>query len=192
MDVDTLNFNNVVDMATAGVLDGIRTPARRQRPPVMLPLMGRLAQPYVDFDGPLSEDPSSFDSSANVEEVIALRNANQTLRGRISALSKQYYQWKVATIFNANAGRQMALELKKIGMEYHEDNTRKFFGLTTWAHTGALYPDDMPVKPNSSNMDWSKLEFDHKNAMSSHDLQENPEQKRRKLWQKRAKWLLEG
>ena len=86
----------------------------------------------------------------------------------------------------------MALELKKIGMEYQDNNVRHNFGLMSWAHSDELYPEDIPHVPNSSNIDWSKMEFDHENVMSSYDLQENPLNKSRKLWQKPAKCLLDG
>ena len=39
-----------------------------------------------------------------------MKNANDALRLRISALSKTYYQWKVATILSVDRGRQMAME----------------------------------------------------------------------------------
>ena len=60
MEVDETYINNLVDVVTAGVLEDIRTPPRRQRKPVMLPPFGPLARPYVDIDGPLSQDSLSF------------------------------------------------------------------------------------------------------------------------------------
>ena len=105
MEVDDTIIDNVVDIATAGVLEDIRTPAKRRRDPLVLPPMGPFAQPYVDVDGPLSQDPLSFPTNAEMEEVKALRNANDALRLRVSALSETYYQWKVATILSVDRGR---------------------------------------------------------------------------------------
>ena len=87
MEVDEEYINNVVDIATAGVLEDIRSPVKRQRPPVFLPPMGPLARPYVDIDGPLSQDSLSFDSFATSTvrlEIEELRKANDELRLRVS------------------------------------------------------------------------------------------------------------
>ena len=152
----------MVDVATVGVLGDIHTPRRRERPPVLLPPLGRLANLYMDRDGPRHKDSLSFTVTAKLDNLNALRKANGTLRGRVQALSKQYYQWKVACILNVDSNRQMALELKKIGMEYQQNNIQRSFGLTSWAHPDELYPEDLSTLPSSSCIDWSKLDFDHK------------------------------
>ena len=91
MEVDDNYIDNVVDIAMVGVLDDIGTLAKQQRVAVVLPLMGRSTRPYVDIDGPLSQDLLSFLTNAKTEDMNALRNANDALRLRVSALSKQYY-----------------------------------------------------------------------------------------------------
>jgi hypothetical protein len=192
MEVDDDYINKVVDIATSGVLEDICTPAPRQRAPVVLLPVGPEARSYVDIDGPLSEDSLSFPTNAQTAEVDALKNANDELRLRLSVLSQQYYQWKVATILNVDRGRQMANEFKKIDNEYLQNNVRRDFGLTSWAHTDELYPPDLPMQPNSELIDWAKLDFDHANAMSCHDLQMNPEVQSKKLWPLPASFVVEG
>nr|PNR44039.1 hypothetical protein PHYPA_016422 [Physcomitrium patens] len=111
-----------------------------------------------------------------MEEVNALRNANDALRLRVSALSETYYQWKVATILSVDRGRQMAMEFKKVDNEYLQHNVRRDFGLTSWANSDDLFPSELPMQASDpSKIDWAKLDFDHANAMSCHDLQMRPE-----------------
>ena len=193
MEVDDTYINNVVDVATAGVLEDISTPAKRQRVAPFLPPMGPLARPYVDIDGPLSEDSLSFPTNAPTEEVTALRKANDELRLRNAALSETYYQWKVATILSVDRGRQMALEFKKIDNEYLQHNVRRDFGLTSWASSDDLFPSDLPMQSGDSSLvDWAKLGFDHLNATSCHDLQMKPGVTSRLLWPNPAPWVLDG
>ena len=193
MGVDDSYINNTVDVATAGVLEDISTPTKRRRVAVVLPPMGRCARPYVDIDGPLSEDSLSFPTNAQTEEVNTLRRANDELRLRVSAISETYYQWKVATILSVDRGRQMAMEFKKIDNEYLQHNMRRDFGLTSWANPDDLFPSDMPMQSgNSSLIDWAKLGFDHANATSCHDLQMKPGVGSRKLWPNPAPWVLDG
>ncbi len=193
MEVDDTIINNVIDTATIGVLEDIRTPAKRRRVALVLPPMGPFARPYVDIDGPLSQDSLSFPTSAESEEVNALRNANDTLRLRVSALSETYYQWKVATILSIDRGRQMAMEFKKVDNEYLQHNVRRDFGLTSWANSDDLFPSDLPTQSmNPTLIDWAKLDFDHANASSCHDLQMKPGIKGRKLWPNPAPWILDG
>jgi len=193
MEVDDVELNRVIELETARVLEDISTPAKRRRLPVFLPPMGPQAQPYVDIDGPLSQDSLSFGTSANVAEVNALRAANDELRLRISTLSKQYYQWKVATILTVDRGAQMAKEFQKIDNNYIENNTRRDFGLTSWAHSDEMYPSDLPTLPeNSDAIDWAKLDFDHANAMSCHGLRIENQVPSRKLWPLPAPWVVDG
>jgi hypothetical protein len=152
MEVDDSYINNTVDVATAGVLEDIPTPAKRRRVAVVLPPMGPFAQPYVDIDGPLSQDSLSFPTNAQTEEVNALRRANDELRLRVSAMSETYYQWKVATILSVDRGRQMATEFKKIDNEYLQHNMRRDFGLTSWANPDDLFPSDMPMQSGNSSL----------------------------------------
>ena len=60
-----------------------------------------------------------------------MKNANDALRLRVSALSETYYQWKVATIMSVDRGRQMAMEFKRIDNEYLQHNVQRDFGLTS-------------------------------------------------------------
>jgi hypothetical protein len=193
MVVDESYINNTVDVATAGVLENISTPAKRRRVGVVLPPLGPYARPYVDIDGSLSEDSLSFPTNAETEEVETLRRANDELRLRVSKLCKTYYQWKVATILSVDRGRQMAIEFKKIDNEYLTHNRRRDFGLTSWANADDMFPSGMPMQStNSSLIDWAKLDFDHANATSCHDLQMKPEVKCRKLWPNPQPWVLDG
>ena len=68
----------------------------------------------------------------------------------------------------------MASKYKKIGNEYLENNSRRDFGLTSWAHTYELFP----WTPNETSMkeinkglsiiNWEKLGWDYttRNLMS--------------------------
>ena len=60
VEVDAAYINNVVNITTAGVLEDIRTPAKQQCVALVWPPMGPLARPYVDIDGPLSQDSLSW------------------------------------------------------------------------------------------------------------------------------------
>jgi len=133
MEVDEATLDNVVDVATSGILKDIQGPAKQQRVPSILPPMDPFVRLYVDMDGdgPLSQDSLSFPIFAATEEVIALKNANNALRLRISALVETYYQWKVAIIFSVNRSDQIAIEFKKIDNEYLHHNLRWDFGLTS-------------------------------------------------------------
>ena len=118
MNVDDTIINNVTDTATTGVLEDICIPPKQQRVALVLPPMGLFVQPYVDIDGPLSQDSLSFSTSAKLEEVNALRNANDALHLRVSTLSETYYQWKVATILTVDCSRKMAMKFKKVDNKY--------------------------------------------------------------------------
>ena len=192
MDVDEYLLNNVVNQATAGVLEG--TPQRRHRPTVILPPMGPVARPYIDMDGPLSQDSLSFPTNAENAEVSALKTENDELRLRLAKMSEQYYQWKVACIFSVVQKDQLAMEIQKIGHDYTLHNTRRDFGLTSWAHTDELYPTDIPTMRKGSNtrIDWAKLDFDYEHAMSCHDLRMDPMNPSRKLWQNPAPFVVDG
>lgn len=192
-EVDENYLNNVVDIATAGVLQEIRTPAKRQRPPVILPPLGPFVQPYVDIDGALSEDSLSFPRNIQTDEVNELRKANDELRLRLSKMSESYYQWKVATILTVDRGCQIANEFKRIDNEYLEHNTRRDFGLTSWISSDEMFPSDLPVTAGEPSLiDWAKLDFDHENARSSHDLQLKEGVTSRQLWPQPAPWMFDG
>ena len=45
---------------------------------------------------------------------------------------------------------------------------------------------------NPTLIDWAKLDFDHANATSCHDLQMKPGIKGKKLWLNPAPWILDG
>ena len=191
--VDESYINNTIDVATSGVLENISTPAKRRRVGVVLPPLGPHARPYVDIDGPLSQDSLSFPTTAQTEEVETLRRANDELRLLVSKFAKTHYEWKVATILNVDRSRQMAIEFKKIDEDYLTHNKRRNFGLTSWANAEDMFPSNMPMQEtNSSLIDWAKLDFDHENATSCHDLQMKPQVKSRKLWPNPQPWVLDG
>ena len=87
----------------------------------------------------------------------------------------------------------MATEFKKVDNEYLQHNLRRDFGLTSWANSDDLFPSDLPMQStNPSLIDWAKLDFDHANATSCHDLQMKPGVKGRRLWPNPAPWVLDG
>jgi hypothetical protein len=55
----------------------------------------------------------------------------------------------------------MTSEYKKIDNEYLENNGRRDFGLTSWAHTDELFPwEETPMKKINNELsiiDWEKL-----------------------------------
>ena len=135
------------------------------------------------MDGPLSQDSLSFPTNAKNAEVSALKWANDELRLRLAKMSEQYYQWKVTCIFSVVQKDQLAMEIQKIGHDYTLHNTRRDFGLASWAHTDELYPTDIPTvrKGNDTRIDWAKLDFDYEHAISCHDLRMDPMNPSRKL-----------
>ena len=191
--VDESYINNTVDVATAGVLENISTPAKRRRVGVILPPPAPYPRPYVDIDGPLSQDSLSFPPNALTGEVETLMRANNDLRLLVSKFAKAYYEWKVATILSVDRGRQIALEFKKIDESYLQHNRRRNFGLTSWINADDMYPDDMPMQESNPELiDWAQLNFDVKNATSCHDLQMKEGVNSRKLWPNPQPWVMDG
>jgi hypothetical protein len=74
--------------------------------------------------------------------------------------------------------RQMPFEYKKIDNEYLENNARRDFGLTWWAHTDELFPwIETPMKKINNELsiiDWEKLGWDYEHSMSAHNLRGDP------------------
>lgn len=186
------NIDNVISNITTCLVDSSPTPLVNRiarRPTVFLPPIQVEAQPHMDVVG--TQDSLSFPTSDNGMEVEQLRAANEVLRKRIGELSKQYYQWKVACILNVDRARQMAVEFKKIDNEYLSFNTRRDFGLTSWAHIDEMFPSDMPMR-DARSIDWAKLGWDHENAISSHGLRPSEVVASRKLWPTPAPFTQNG
>jgi hypothetical protein len=82
-----------------------------------------------------------------IDELAQLRASNLDLKSRLASLVEQYYQWKLACILSVDKNHQMALEFKKIDNEYLENNAKREFGLTSWAHMDELFPwPNIPMK----------------------------------------------
>jgi hypothetical protein len=92
----------------------------------------------------------------------------------------------------------MASEYKKIDNEYLENNSRRDFGLTSWAHTDKLFPwtpDETPmmeINKGLSIIDWGKLGWDYEHEMSAHNLKGDPSTPSVKLWPRPSKFVLDG
>jgi hypothetical protein len=94
--------------------------------------------------------------------------------------------------------RQMASEYKKIDNKYLENNPKRDFGLTSWAHTDELFPwkpDETLMKEINNELsiiDWKKLGWDYKHSMSAHNLRGDPSIQSVKLWPRPSKFVLDG
>jgi hypothetical protein len=92
----------------------------------------------------------------------------------------------------------MASEYKKIDKEYLENNSRRDFGLTSWAHTDELFPwtlDETPMKEINkgfSIINWGKLGWDYEHSISAHNLRGDPSTPSVKLWPRPSKFVLDG
>jgi hypothetical protein len=92
----------------------------------------------------------------------------------------------------------MASEYKKIDNEYLENNSRRDFGLTSWAHADELFPwnpDETPMKEINNELniiDWEKLGWDYEHSMSAHNLRGDPSIQSVKLWPRPSKFVLDG
>jgi hypothetical protein len=133
-----------------------------------------------------------------VDEVGQLQASNSNLQNRIAALGEQYYQWKLACILTVDKNCQMASEYNKINNEYLENNSRRDFGLTSWAHVDELFPwipDETPMKEINKGLsiiDWEKLGWDYEHSMSAHNLRGDPSIQSMKLWPRPSKFVLDG
>jgi hypothetical protein len=109
-----------------------------------------------------------------IDELAQLRASNLDLKSCLASLVEQYYQWKLACILSVDKNRQMDLEFKKIDIEYLENNVKREFGLTSWAHTDELFPwPNIPMKKVNnalSIIDWKNCGWDYENSMSCHNL----------------------
>jgi hypothetical protein len=103
-------------------------PLGQRRASLMLP--PSLTQQLPETQG--TQDSLSFPS---FDELGQLRASNLDLKSCLASLVEQYYRWKLACILSVDKNRQMALEFKKIDNEYLENNAKREFGLTSWAHT---------------------------------------------------------
>jgi hypothetical protein len=133
MEVDAAALNHVLEKETYGLVEPITTPLGHRRANLMPPPPP--TQQPLDIEE--TQDSLLFPP---VNEVGQLQASNSDLKNRIAALVEQYYQWKLACILTVDKNRQMASEYKKIDNEYLENNTRRDFGLPSWAHTDELLP----------------------------------------------------
>jgi hypothetical protein len=89
----------------------------------------------------------------------------------------------------------MPFEYKKIDNEYLENNARRDFGLTWWAHTDELFPwIETPMKKINNELsiiDWEKLGWDYEHSMSAHNLRGDPTVESVKLWPRPSKFVLD-
>ena len=89
----------------------------------------------------------------------------------------------------------MAFEYKKIDNEYLENNPRKDFGLTSWAHMDELFPwnpDETPMKELNKGLtiiNWGKLGWNYELAMFAHNLKGDPSTSSVKLWPSPSKFV---
>jgi hypothetical protein len=189
--IDAVALDNIVENATYGLLETFPTPQSRRRanplpppPPTQQPLRIEETQDSLSFP-PL-------------DEIRQLQASNSELKNRIAALVEQYYQWKIACIHTVDRGRQMALAYMKIDNEYMIHNTRREFGLTSWAHTDDLFPwdpDHIPMKKMNNGIsviDWEKLGWDYEHEMSAHMFRDDPSNPSVKLWPRPSKFVTEG
>jgi hypothetical protein len=142
MEVDVVALDYIVKNAMYGLVDPVTTPLGRRRENLMPPPPPTQQPIHIEE----TQDSLSFPP---VDEVGLLQASNLELKNRIATLGEQYYQWKLACILSVDKNRQMASEYKKIDNEYLENNSRRDFGLTSWAHTDELFPwtpDETPMK----------------------------------------------
>jgi hypothetical protein len=89
----------------------------------------------------------------------------------------------------------MALEFEKIDNEYLENNAKREFGLTCWAHTDELFPwPNIPMKKINNELsiiDWKNCGWDYENSMSYHNLRDDPSVQSTKLWPNPSKFVLD-
>jgi hypothetical protein len=101
----------------------------------------------------------------------------------------------LACILSVDKNRQMDLEFKKIDIEYLENNVKREFGLTSWAHTDELFPwPNIPMKKVNnalSIINWKNCGWDYKNSMSYHNLMDDPSVQSTKLWPNPSNFVLE-
>jgi hypothetical protein len=191
MEVDVVVLNHVVKNATYGLVETVTTPLGRRRLSLMPPPLPTQQPLHVEE----TQDSLSFPP---VDEVGQLQASNSELKNRIAALGEQYYQWKLAYILMVDKNRQMASEYKKIDNEYLENNSRRDFRLTSWAHIDKLFPwtpDEILMKELNKGLsiiDWRKLAWDYEHEMSAHNLRGDPSTPSVKLWPCPSKFVLDG
>jgi hypothetical protein len=140
MEVDTAALDHVVENMTYGVLEPMNTPICQRR----TSLMPLLVQHNNHWTHKGSKGSLSFPP---IDEVGQLQASNSKLKDQIGALVERHYQWKLAYILTVDKNCQMAMEYRKIDSEFLENNTRRDFGLTSWALTNELFPwDNTPAK----------------------------------------------
>jgi hypothetical protein len=97
----------------------------------------------------------------------------------------------LAYIFTVDKNHQIASEYKKIDNEYLENNSKRDFGLTSWAHTDELFPgEETPMKKINNELsiiDWEKLGWNYKHSISAHNLRGDPSIQSTKLWPRPSK-----
>lgn len=194
--MDQEALENVIAGVTIGVLEPINTPPRRRPSNVTGPTSVVQTQESQDsLSFPMPAPPSLIMEKMQLLErqLSEEKGKNAEVGGRLRELVDQHYQWKLACIMTVDKNKQMAAEFSRIDNEYTRHNSKREFGLTSWAHTDDMFPwtkvpmIDMPG--NTSTMDWKKCGWDYENAMSSHHLRGGTSVK---LWPRPASFVLDG
>jgi hypothetical protein len=150
-----------------------------------------LTHPPPETQG--TQDSLSFPP---IDELGELRASNLDLKSCLSSVVEQYYEWKLACILSVDKNVQMALEFKKIDNKYLENNAKREFGLTSWAHMDELFPwPNIPMKKVNnalSIIDWKNCGWDYENSMSCHNLRGDPYVQSTKLWPNPSIFVLDG
>ena len=201
MDHDALE--NVIAGVTIGVIEPDNVPRGRQptsnvRPPPQVQTQD--SQDSLSFPTPTqggslwAPPPMDVERTRRLErQVVEMRSRNAELRGRLNALVAQHCQWKLACIMTVDRNRQMAEEFSRIDNEYTRHNSKRDFGLTSWAHTDEMFPWSrtpmVDVEGNDSIIDWKLCGWDYENAMSSHHHRGGTSVK---LWPRPSSFVLDG
>jgi hypothetical protein len=189
MEVHVVALDHIVENVTYGLVETETMPLGRRRASLIPPPNLTQQPPETQW----TQDSLSFPP---IDELGELRAFNLDLKSRLSSVVEQYYQWKLACILSVDKNRQMALEFKKIDNEYLENNAKREFGLTSWAHTDELFPwSNIPMKKVNNALSiivWKNCGWDYKNSMSCHNLKGDPDVQSTKLWPNPSIFVLDG
>jgi hypothetical protein len=189
MEVDVVVLNHVLENVTYGLVETKTMPLGRRRASLMPP--PNLQQQLPETQG--TQDSLSFPP---IDELAQLRASNLDLKSCLASLVEQYYQWKSACILSVDKNCQMALEFKKIDNEYLENNAKRQFGLTSWAHMDELFSGpNIPMKKVNNELsiiDWKNCGWNYENSISCHDLRDDPSVQSTKLWPNPSTFVLDG
>ena len=184
------DVNAIIESATHGLLED--TPVRVPRKPIIpfassSQVMHPPQRQIMFVDSQETEDSLGF-QQPSVPTVSELQATNGMLRKYLIEMSRQYYQWKIACIMNVDRFRQMHDEFKRIDRDYLQLNSKRDFGLTSWADPDEMFPDSLPMIGKA--IDWTQLEWEYKTAISNEKIAKNA--KPSLLWPNPAKYVLDG